>query len=224
VLADGPYPTKTAARLVTFPDRRAPWEIYVNVRGERFVREDIDSVDARQRALRLQPDRRYWVIFDQAVLDAAPPMADGWTREQMATAFDGGGPFIKADTLHELAAQAGIDAEGLARSVADYNEGVGAGQDALGRRHLPLPIATAPYYAIRQQGSTITSAAGLTVDDSLRVVRADGAIIPNLFAAGEILGSSQTMGASSCAGMMLTPALTFGRLLGQSIIPLEPRR
>ena len=224
VLASDAYPSKTAARLSTFPERRAPWEIYVNALGERFVREDIPSVDARQQALLAQPGRRYWVVFDQAVLDAAPPMADGWTREQMVAAFDGGGPaFSRAGTLDDLARAAGIDAAGLARSVAGYNYGVETGHDFLGRQHHPLPIGTAPFYAIRQQGATITSVVGVRVDDGLRVVRADGTPIPNLFAAGEILGSSQTMGRTSCAGMMLTPALTFGRLLGQSIIPVEPR-
>lgn len=224
VLASETYPSKTAARLSTFPERRAPWEIYVNARGERFVREDIPSVDARQHALLAQPDRRYWVVFDQAILDAAPPMAEGMSREQMSAVLNSGGPsFTRADSLEELARLAGIDPDGLARAVAGYNYGVETGHDFLGRVHNPLPIGAAPFYAIRQQGATITSVVGVTVDGGLRVVRADGTPIPNLYAAGEILGSSQTMGRTSCAGMMLTPALTFGRLLGQSIIPVEPR-
>ncbi len=225
VLASDAYPARSAARLTTFPDQRPPWEIYVNAAGERFVREDIPSVDARQHALAGQPGRRYWVIFDQAILDAAPPIAEGWSRERLAAAFEEDGPsFLKADSLEALAQRAGVDPDGLARSVAGYNYGVRTGHDLLGRRHHPLPIDAAPYYAIRQQGTTITSAAGLTVDAGLRVVRPDGAAIPNLFAAGEILGSSQTMGCTSCAGMMLTPALTFGRLLGETLIPLETRR
>ncbi len=221
VLDSEAYPAATAARLITAPERRQPWEIYVNARGERFVREDIPSVDARETALIVQPGMRYWVVFDQAILDAAPPMAEGWSREDLAAAFDGTRPsFLKADSLQALAEAAGIDPAGLERSVQGYNYGVQTGHDFLGRAHHPLPIAKGPFYAIRQQGSTVSSAAGLTVNDGLQVVRADGSVIANLYAAGEILGASQTMGRSACGGMMVTPAMTFGRLLGQSIIPL----
>ncbi|HWJ39448.1 MAG TPA: FAD-binding protein, partial [Sphingomicrobium sp.] len=69
--------------------------------------------------------------------------------------------------------------------------------------------------------SSISSAIGLAVDDDLRVIRKDGSVIPNLYAAGEILGSSQTMGKAACGGMMVTPAMTFGRLLGADLIPLD---
>ena len=41
------FPAKATARIEHFPERRPPWEIYVNQTGNRFVREDIDSVDAR---------------------------------------------------------------------------------------------------------------------------------------------------------------------------------
>ena len=47
--------------------------------------------------------------------------------------------------------------------------------------------------------------------------------IANLYAAGELLGSGQTMGDSFCGGMMATPALTFGRLLGQRLLNWEDR-
>jgi fumarate reductase flavoprotein subunit len=222
-LASDSYPTQPVGRLETFPDRRPPWEIYVNARGDRFVREDIPSVDARENALMDQPGRRYWVVFDQAILDAAPPMVIGWTREEMAAAFDAGYPsFRRAETLEALALTSGIDADGLRRAVSGYNYGVVTGHDFFGRVHLPAPIGTGPFYAICQQGSTITSAAGLAVNASLQVIRRDGSPIPGLYAAGEILGAGQTMGRAFCGGMMVTPALTFGRLLGQSIIPLGP--
>ena len=34
---------------------------------------------------------------------------------------------------------------------------------------------------------------------------------------GELLGSGQTMGSGFVGGMMVTPALTFGRLLGSNL-------
>lgn len=215
------FPAKAFARIEHFPERREPWEIYVNTDGQRFVREDVRSVDAREMALSMQPGQRYWIVFDQAIMDAAPPMIVDWSREQMAEAFRDGGPAFKtADTIAELAAACGMDAGRLAATIESYNYGVLTGNDFLGREHKPLPIASGPFYAIRMQASSISSAVGLAVDGQLRVVREDGSVIGNLYAAGEILGSSQTMGKAACGGMMVTPAMTFGRLLGGTMIPV----
>jgi fumarate reductase flavoprotein subunit len=212
------FPARALGTVETFPERRQPWEIYVNAAGQRFIREDIDSVDAREMALLHQPDRRYWIVFDQAILDQAPPIVVGWSREQLITAFAEDGPaFASAATLDGLAEAAAIDADGLARAVAGYNYGVETGHDFFGRAHKPAPIAIGPYYAIRMQGSAVSSAVGLAVDEQLRVLRADGGVVANLYAAGELLGSSQTMGQAACGGMMVTPAMTFGRLLGQTL-------
>ena len=212
------FPARSLGVVETFPERREPWEIYVNVHGQRFIREDICSVDAREMALLDQPDRRYWIIFDQHILDTAPPMIVGWSRDDIARAFAEKGPaFSCADTLGALAEQAGIDTDGLARAVAGFNYGIQTGNDFFGRQHAPAPISTGPFYAIRMQGSAVSSSVGLATDDELRVIREDGSAIANLYAAGELLGSGQTMGKAACGGMMVTPALTFGRLLGQNL-------
>ena len=214
------FPARMTARIEHFPERRPPWEIYVNASGNRFIREDIESVDAREMALFHQPDYRYWIVFDERIFRESPPMITGWTREKMREAFDRSGPaFLSGETIGALAEKAGISAEGLCASVSGYNYGVSTGKDFFGRMFKPLPIVEPPFRAIRMQASAISSAVGLAVDDSLRVIRRDGSPIPNLYAAGEILGSSQTMGKAACGGMMVTPAMTFGRMLGQSLIP-----
>jgi fumarate reductase flavoprotein subunit len=215
------FPAQMTARPETFPERRQPWEIYVNAHGQRFVKEDVPSVDAREFALLQQPDRRYWIVFDQAIFDASPPLLIDWTRQDMIAAFDRNGPaFSKADTVEELAAEIGVDARKLCDTVEAFNYGVETGHDLFGRDHAPRKIEQGPFYAIRMQGCSITGAVGLAVDDDLRVIRKDGSPIGGLYAAGEMLGSSQTMGKAACGGMMVTPALTFGRLLGQSILPI----
>ncbi len=216
------FPAKPVGRIEHHPSRRPPFEIYVNAAGARFVREDLDSVDARERALFLETGHRYWVVFDRRMLEQAPPLVIGWTRERMLAAFARGGPaFSSADSLEGLAHKAGIDADGLRRSVDGFNYGVTTGNDFLGRTHHPLPIAEAPFYSLRMQGSMTSSTVGLAVDGALRVIRRDGSPIPNLYAAGEVLGAGQTMGAAACGGMMVTPALAFGRWLGMGAIPLD---
>lgn len=218
------FPASIVGRIEHFPERRMPWEIYVNADGQRFIREDIESVDAREMALLHQPDYRYWIVFDEAILRQAPPIVIGWSADKLRAAFArGGATFLMADSLTELAELAGIGADGLERAVSGFNYGVLTGNDFLGRRHMPLPIGEGPFYAIRMQASAISSSIGLAVDGNLRVIREDGSPIANLYAAGEIIGSSQTMGKAACGGMMVTPAMTFGRLLGASLVPVKEK-
>ena len=216
------FPAKPAGRIEHFPERRQPWEIYVNRHGYRFIREDIESVDAREMALSQQPGYRYWIVFDARILREAPPIVVGWTPEQVMSAFERAGPaFRTGGTLDGLARDAEMNPAGLENAVAGYNYGVLTGNDFFGRQHRPLPIVEAPFHAIRMQASAISSTIGLAVDEALRVIRRDGTPVPNLYAAGEILGSSQTMGKAACGGMMVTPAMTFGRLLGEHLSASE---
>ena len=217
ILADDQFPAKMFARFVVIPQQRQPWEIFVNARGERFIREDEPSFDKREMSLLSQPDLRYWIVFDEEIFASAPPGVGGFSREEMRDAFDAHSWFTKADTLPELAAKAGIDAAGLLRSVEDYNRGVSQRRDRFGREHLPRKIVRAPFYAIRHQGHSTTSTVGLAVNGALNVVRARGEPVRNLYAAGELLGAGQLMGQSFVGGMMVTPAITFGRLLGQRL-------
>lgn len=210
------------ARLLAWADvgvtDRKPWEVYVNAHGERFVAEDVPSIHERESALLQQPDCRFWIVFDEGIAQAAPSIVHGWSKEGVMAAFATQRLFYRAETLHELANKAGIDPTGLAETIANYNEYVSTRRDPLGRLHLPQAIEQPPFYAIRCQGTTAGSCAGIAVDDKLRVIDADERPIPGLYAAGEILGSAQLMGQAFCGGMMVTPALTFGRLLGESLL------
>ncbi len=220
VLADDNFPSKSVGRANTYPEQRMPWEVYVNSAGQRFIAEDNPSVDAREHALLEQPGLRYWIIFDDAIFRAAPPLLYDETRESIAAKFDAGqANFFKADTLDALAAKAGLPPSAVADSIRAYNAALQAGAaDPMGRAYRPAPIVTAPFYAIRQQGTSSTSTVGLGINTKLEVTRSDGSPIRGLYAVGELLGSGQLMGSSFCGGMMGTPALTFGRLLGQSLL------
>ena len=85
---------------------------------------------------------------------------------------------------------------------------------------MPLPIGKPPFYAIRVQAFSILTYGGLAVDDTLRVARRDGPSVPNLFAAGEVLGKGNLSGHAYVGGMSLTPALTFGRLISQRFMKI----
>ena len=222
VMATDDEPSVPLVQFNTYPGRRMPWEIYVNVHGKRWVREDLDSVDGRERELMKQPDLRFWIVFDQAIFDAAPSGFGDWSKAQIAKAFDKEPMFQKAMTIRELATKAGVDPAGLEATVAAYNAAQAKKSDPeFGREHMPLPIAKPPFYIARHQGYNVTSCVGIGVDKNLRVTRQDGTVIEGLYASGEILGSGQLMGNATEGGMMVTPALTFGRLLGQRLVPVK---
>jgi fumarate reductase flavoprotein subunit len=224
ILADDNYPSRMIGVVRHFPPNRPPWEIFVNVKGERFLREDVPSHDAYEHALLAQPEERCWVVFDDAIFKQAPKLVQGgltgrMSEEDVITAFNESWPmFFRADTLAELAEAAGVDRAGLEKTIASYNQAQATGQDAWGREHMPLPIVKAPFYAIQLQSWLLTGYAGLAVNKDLQVVRENGTAIPGLYAAGELLGTGAFMGRSYCGGMVVTPALTFGRLLGQSML------
>jgi fumarate reductase flavoprotein subunit len=220
VMADNTIPSVWLAFPMTYPEARMPWEIWVNTHGQRFVAEDSSSVDAREYALADQPDMRFWIIADQAIFDASSSIINGWDKAKVMASFNTLPAFRSAPTLDALARDCGIDPDGLAQSVARYNAAQASGVDAdFGRTHMPAQISKGPFYAVRCQGNDITTAAGLAVDDRLHVIRKDGTPIGGLFAAGEILGAGNLMGKATVNGMMVTPALTFGRLIGSEFAP-----
>ena len=205
------------------PQHRAPWEVYLDLTGNRFIAEDDPSPDARERAVRAQADLAFWVVFDQAILEQAPPLFTNTPIAEVIGRFGAHPAYRRAESLPELAAACGMDADCLIRSITQYNAAVAQQFDPLGRKHLQSPIQRGPFYAIRHQGVTLRCWAGLEIDSSLRVVGADGQPLPGLFAVGEIVGGAAMSGESFASGMSITPALSFGRLLGQHMLSAPPR-
>ncbi len=215
-------PSKVRCRQIHWPERRMPWEIYVNAHGQRFMREDEPSVDVREHTIQDQPDLRHWIVFDSTTLKDAPPLFADFSAADIQAAAEKGEPmFYVADSIADLAEKAGLPTDALENTVNTFNESQASGQDALGgRQNMPRPITDRPFYAIRSQAMSVSSTVGLKVNTGLQVIKDDGTPIPGLYAAGESLGQGAMMGSSFCGGMLVTPALTFGRMLGQSLLPL----
>jgi predicted oxidoreductase len=182
------------------------------------VREDELSIDAKERALVHVPDLTFWTVFDDAAVDASVPMVVNLTPDDVRARANVRVGVHEADTLDELAALAGIDADGLRNTVARYNAAVDAGSgDEMGREFLPARIEKPPFYAMRNHGVTLVTFVGLDVDGRMRVRRADGSIIPGLYASGEVIGAAATTGQSFCSGMLITPSVVHGRLLARRL-------
>jgi len=135
-------------------------------------------------------------------------------------------PPAKADTLAELAKLIGVDAAGLAATVAAYNAAcVGDPMtfdatrcDGLtAARTLQPPksnwaraITLRPFLAFPLVGAVAYTFGGLATDTRARVLR-KGTPIPGLFAAGEITGHFH---ATAPNAVSILRAFVFGRIAG----------
>jgi len=225
ILQNPSDPLSARGGFIFNPYFRRPWEIFVNKAGKRFVRVDHPSVDHREHALLEQENVEMFVIFDEGIRQNSPHFNSEIAREHAAKLFGTHPQYFKADSLAELAAKCGINAKNLEATVRDYNAAVEAGVDKqFGRESLPRPIDTGPYLAIRAVGFTVLSPGGLDIDADLRVLDNNRKPIPNLYAAGEVLGKARLSGKTYLSGMSLLPAITFGRLLGQRMLKWQGAR
>jgi fumarate reductase flavoprotein subunit len=219
------YPCQMFAYAPLNPAIRSPWEILVNARGERFVQEDHSSVHHIERGVYQQPAHRHWAIFDAAMLEKSDPIIPKWDRERLAQEHKTNAMFHSAMSIEALALTAGLNPVALQNTVDDYNRRLEAGEtDTFGRKARPMRLITPPYYSIAMQGWTLVSFAGLKVSAELQVMRDEGSVIPNLYAIGEVIGAGATSGAAYTNGMLVTPAITFGRLLGARLANTAPLR
>lgn len=204
--------------LALSPKARNIWEIFVDVNGKRFMKEDHQSIDYRERSLLEQPGMRMNIVFDAGILPNAAPITL-LDNETYRAKFGAHPSFVKADTIAELAKALDVPAAALETTIEEYNAAVDAKSDkAWDKFFLIRRIENPPYYGIKAMGITVLSPAGLAVDDHLRVLNNQGSPISNLYAAGEILGFGRTSGNAFVGGLSLTPALAFGKILGERIL------
>ena len=215
------YPSPMQAWAPLNATKRKPWEVLVNSEGERFVQEDHPSVHHLELEILRQKGHRHWAIFDSYILENSPPMIPDWSSARIVREAQKNKMFCSATTLSSLAFQAGLNPLKLKKTVEIYNAQTSSkSDDPFGRTFRPAVIQKPPFYAIQMQGWTLVSFAGLAVNERLEVVDRAGQPIPNLFALGEIIGAGATSGKSYVNGMLVTPAITFARVLGSSLFHL----
>ena len=80
---------------------------------------------------------------------------------------------------------------------------------------MTMKIGEGPYYIVEQKPRFATTMGGLVINERLEVINTDGAVIPGLFAAGEVVGG--VMGDDSPSGANNGWAVTSGKLAAESI-------
>lgn len=196
-----------------------PYGILVNKNGRRFTDEAPGPVDVNydhiSRAIKDEPDGIAWVVFDQRIHDV-PNWKKSIRTDQQP---------IQADSIAGLAQACGISAEGLQRTVDEYNAACGDGEfvalrpDGLATRGLsPVKsnwarrIDQGSYMAYPIIAGICFTYGGIKTNNCAQVVDADGRVVPGLYAAGEATGLYYQVytGATS-----VLRGAVFGKIAGQ---------
>lgn len=120
--------------------------------------------------------------------------------------------------LQEIARWMGAEHDSLAREIEEYNGFCAAGKDPvfLKPQSLLRPLSPGEYICIRCGVDYILTHGGIRVDERMRVQRADGTVIPNLYAAGvDIAGVDANGYQVTMGGHSLGFSLTGGRWAAQ---------
>lgn len=125
-----------------------------------------------------------WCIFDEAARLGGKPYfvwSDGMVDEIEA------GWVVKGDTIEELAEICGIDPDGLAAQVEQYNQFCADGCDPVCGRlaEYLTPIGDGPYYGFPMRPTNTNTQGGARRNTACEVVTPRGVAIPHLFSAGE---------------------------------------
>ncbi len=198
------HPTVQAdtASLIT-EGLRGDGAILVNANGERFI-DEVGTRDVVSAAEIAQPGSFSWLVVDQKMVDASS-VIQGYINR---------GLMLKGDTCEALAAELGIPADAFAATMEKWNGYVAEKNDPdFGRTSFAQPLDTAPFYAVKVTAGIHHTMGGLKIDPQTHVLNTEGAIIPGLFAAGEVTGGVH--GGNRLGGNAVADFVVFGRIAGQ---------
>ena len=196
---------------ITHPDGRSAFSlwftggIFVGQDGKRFVNESA-PYDRIGKAIVEQicsgaMTLPFWMVYDDREGRVPPVKATNVSMVEPERYVDAG-LWHTADTLAELAAEIGVNADNLMETVKRYNEFVaadvdddfGRGDEAYDRafsagKSPMVPIDAAPYHAAAFGLSDLGTKGGLVTDRHARVLAVAGDPIGGLYAAGNTMAA-----------------------------------
>lgn len=201
-----------------------PYLVFVNKDGERFVdelgKEDGSSYD-EITSWWTKGDNKVYIMVDQAMVDDLKamnkPIISGdtdWSKFDDQAAK--GNILFSGATIEEVAAKAGINAQGLAATIEKYNGYAEAGLDAdFGRTRLMKAFTGGTYYIFETTPYIMLTEGGPAMNNKAQVITAEGNAIPGLYEAGEICGTANIFGRTTIGGTGNTGNLVWGALAGE---------
>jgi fumarate reductase flavoprotein subunit len=182
----------------------------VNALGQRFSDESHGYSEQAANVLR-QPEGKAWSVFDGQIADIARQFEDFRNAEAQ-------GAVISANSIEALAEKLGLPTETLARTTAEVEAlKHGTGTDRFGRDFTGASPLVAPFCAVKVTGALFHTQGGLRIDRTARVLRRDGAAIPNLYACGgAAVGVSGAQASGYLSGNGLLTAVALGEIAGRT--------
>lgn len=181
------------------------WSPYlmVNKEGERFVNEALDYPIIHEQLIK-QTDKRALLVFDATTYN---PLLD--------EAVEKGEAYV-ADTLEDLADQAGVDKDAFLSTVENYNKMIDSGKDTKFDKDLSqqTKIEKGKFYGVKIIAASIGTMTGIKIDADTHVLDTSGNIIPNLYAAGEVANGEFYYKVYPASGTSIQMSLSFGRIAG----------
>ena len=197
--------------------------IYVNKLGQRYVDENAALGVLTDKTVE-QPDHIAYIVMDakawkeyvaKSLEDKLVPNEETlmtWTK-----IVNNGRPVMAvSDNLADAAKTMGVDPEGLAKTVAHWNDMVKAGKDTDFHRKITGGLGEGPYYIVEQKVRYQTTLGGLKADADLRILDKAGKPIPGLYGAGCVVGGAN--GADSLTAMMNSWAIVSGVVSAESAV------
>jgi len=213
-------------------DKSYPGNIVVTRRGRRIANESQNYITYQlefyRRHTPQDPQAPSWMIFDarsRRMYFNGPLWPVRYRPDKrLPQSYFSTGFLTRADSVRELAVRAGIDPEGLEKTVQAMNDYARTGKDLEhGRgdaeydryyadpRIKPnpclAPIAEPPFYAMRIDPGDFGTHGGLVTNSDAQVLRPDGAPIPGLYAVGNC--AAAILPTYPGPGSTLGPAMTF---------------
>jgi len=194
-----------------------PLGIVLNQLGERFADEGEDLWPKRYASwgtlVARQPGQIAYCLVDAKTANLFMP-----------SVF----PPVVANTIPELAVQLGLSADRVSDTVTRFNDAVRPGAFNLEvlddchtrgltpeKSHWAQRLDAPPYWGYPLRPGITFTYLGLRVDETMRVMRTDGAPMQNVYAAGEIM-SGNVLRRGYIAGIGMTIGTVFGRIAGES--------
>jgi tricarballylate dehydrogenase len=205
-----------------FQKHSYPWGVYINAQGKRFVDEGADfrnyTYAKYGRVVLAQPLQFAWQIFDAKV---KAQLRDEYKIRQVTK--------VTANTLEELCTKLeDTDGKTALEELKAYNAAVRQDvpfnpnvKDGRGTKGLAIPksnwantLDTPPFEAYAVTCGITFTFGGLRINTDAQVMSTDGAPIPGLYAAGELVGGIFYFNYPGGTG--LTNGAVFGRIAGAS--------
>ncbi len=205
-----------------FQKHSYPWGIYINAEGRRFVDEGADfrnyTYAKYGRVILSQPGQFAWQIFDAKV---KAQLRDEYKIKQVTKRV--------GNTLEELVAKLeDTDQKNALQEIQAYNRAVQTDiafnpnvKDGRCTKNLNInksnwanTIDTPPFEAYAVTCGITFTFGGLRINTDAQVMSSDGAPIPGLYAAGELVGGIFWFNYPGGTG--LTNGAVFGKIAGAS--------